>query len=388
MDPNQKADLRPEEMAAHPRLSPVVTSEMSRLFSAGFWLLPLGGSDGKKPIVDYRNRKRHPLSLVVDKLAAAGSQSYGIRLKDMIVVDVDTDTPEARQYVESRFGTSPARTRTGRGFHLYFRHTGPIPKQVRLPRIAIDFKSGENAFVVGPQSERPDGVVYWPEGRLIAPDVLPAFVDRGVSSGETEGGTVNRRYPQGVRRDTLKRRAFDLAQVADSFDEMVADLLAFRDWEVEQPEDFSDDHLVALAQWFWEKRERGELWSKSNSVVQIRRAALDHLAALGEGLAFLLYSILVSAHGHNPGAPFAIVPDALRDSGRLNAGRRQIYAAIGVLLEAGLLVYHQKSCGNRSHHLYRFGLGVWAGAGEEKKEGSRLILISEKDTHSDEELAA
>jgi hypothetical protein len=244
--------------------------------------------------------------------------------------------------------------------------------------------------VVGPQSERPDGVVYWPEGRLIAPDVLPPFIDRGAGSAQTEPKTINGRYTRGFRHPTLKKRAYQLAPVAESFDEMVADLVAFRNLEIEEPEDFPDDRLVELAAWFWDKRERGELWSKSNSVVQIPRAALDQLAALGEGLAFLLYGTLVSAHGHSSGAPFAIVPDALRENGRLNAGRRQIYAAIGVLLEAGLLIYHQKSCGNRNHHLYRFGPGVWKGAGEEGGGGSKLILVSEKDTHSDpdEELAA
>lgn len=386
----QEADLQSGDLAAHPRLPAVLTSEMTRLYSAGFWLLSLGGNDGKKPIIGYQNRMRHPLGLVSDKMAAAGSHSYGIRLRDMIVVDVDTDTPEARQYVERRFGTSSARTKTSRGYHLYFRHTGPKPKQIRLPGISIDFKSGENEFVVGPQAERPDGVVYWPEGRLIAPDVLPPFVDRGAGSVETERERVNGRYPRGIRHTTLKRRARELVLAAESFDGMVADLLAFRDWEIEQPEEFSDDSLINLAEWFWEKREQGELWTKATSVVQIPRATLDKLARLGEGLAFLLYGILVSAHGHQPAAPFAIVPDALRENGRLKAGRRQIYAAIQVLLEAELLVCHKKPRGNRNHHLYLLGAGVPAVAGEERGEGSKLILVSEKDTHSapDEELAA
>jgi hypothetical protein len=43
-----------DDIAIHPRLSPVLTSEMSRLYSAGFSLIPLGGDDGKKPIIGYK----------------------------------------------------------------------------------------------------------------------------------------------------------------------------------------------------------------------------------------------------------------------------------------------------------------------------------------------
>ena len=298
-----------DDGAAHPRLPPVLTSEISRLYSAGFSLLPLGGPDGKKPIVEYRDRKRLPLSMLVDRMANAGSRTFGLRLKGLLVVDVDTDTPQAREYVERRFGTSPARTRTGRGFHLYFRLAGAKPKQVRLPGISIDFKSGENEFVVGPQSERPDGVVYWPEGRLAALEGLPWFEDRDDNTSTPEPAKCNGRYPQGVRHQMLKRRAHQLALAADSFGDLFANLVAFREWEIEKPEDFSDAWLENLALWFWHKRENGELWSGKNSVVQIHRAAVDELARRGEGLAFLLYGLLVSAHGHDPDARFAIVPD-------------------------------------------------------------------------------
>lgn len=89
-------DKLPGDDAAHPRLSPVLTSEMTRLFSAGYSLLPLGSPDGKKPIMAFRGRKRFPLSRVVDKMAGAGSKTYGIRLKGLLVVDVDSDTPQAR----------------------------------------------------------------------------------------------------------------------------------------------------------------------------------------------------------------------------------------------------------------------------------------------------
>ena len=349
-----------DDNAAHPRLPPVITSEISRLYSAGFSLLPLGGPDGKKPIVEYRDRKRLPLSMLVDRMANAGSRTFGLRLKGLLVVDVDADTPQAREYVARQFGTSPARTRTGRGFH-YFRLAGVKPKQVRLPGISIDFKSGENEFVVGPQSERPDAVVYWPEGRLTALEGLPWFDDRDDNASEPEPAKCNGRYPQGVRHQMLKRRAHQLALAADSFGDLFANLLAFREWEIENPADFSDARLEKLALWFWHKRENGELWSGRNSVVQIHRVALDELARRGEGLGFLLYGILVSTHGHNLEALFAIVPDGLRTSGRLKAGRRQIYAAIDLLMELGLLHCRVRPRGKRNHFLYQLGDAMHTG---------------------------
>lgn len=365
--------------AEHPRLPAALTSEMSRLYSAGFSLIPLGGDDGKKPIIKFRDRARQPLAMVVDRMAAAGSNTYGIRLAGLLVVDIDTDTPEAREYVERRFGTSSAQTRTSRGFHLYFRYSGPKPKAIRLTGIAIDFKSGDNEFVVGAFSRRPDGVVYQSDGRLIAPAALPPFIDRDAGPGTVESLKIDGRYPKGVRWSTLNARARQLLTSAETFDGFLADLIAFRNWEIDQPQEFSDTRLAELARWYWDKREAGEIWGAANSVFQLRRAALEAFARQGYGLAFLLYAILVADHAHNPNRPFAVVPDGLRRSGRLRAGRNQIYAAIEILVEElGVLNCVSKPCGNRNHYRYRLASCLR----EERGEGSKIILVPESDTHS------
>ena len=187
----------------------------------------------------------------------------------------------------------------------------------------------------------------------------------------------------------LKRRAHQLALAADSFGDLFANLVAFREWEIEKPEEFSDAWLENLALWFWHKREIGQLWSGANSVIQIHRAALDELARRGEGLAFLLYGLLVSAHGHDPDARFAIVPDALKSSRRLKAGRNQIYAAIDLLIEVGLCRCVARPIGNRNHYLYQLGDARYAGG--RGREEFKITLVPEKDTHrrpDDQELAA
>jgi hypothetical protein len=364
---------------AHPRLPAELTSEMTRLYSAGFSLIPLGGPDGKKPIVEFRGRKRLPLSIVVERMGAAGSHCYGIRLADMIVVDVDTDNSKVRSYVKDRFGSSPAQTRTSRGFHLFFRHDGPRPRQVRAPGIAIDFKAGANDFVVGPRSIRPDGVIYDPVGWLVAPGQLPHLLDR--DEGPSRGATAiepDRRIVEGQRHTALKEHAHRTAITAASLDELVAEMLHFRDTRIERPEEFGDDQVRDLAGWFWERREAGNLWGGRNSVVGIHRAAIHKLAGSGELLAFALHCVLLAEHGHLLDVRFAIVPDALRKSGRIKAGRRQIYAATDLLIEVGLLECVSKARGNRNCHLYRLARQATG----EQGGGSNLILVSSEDTHS------
>jgi hypothetical protein len=367
-----------EVCADHSQLSPVLTSEMSRLFSSGYALLPLGGPDGKQPTVSFRGRKRLPLGLVLDKLAAAGSLSYGIRLKGVLVVDVDTDTPEARDYVACRFGTSPCKTRTSRGFHLYFRHVGSKPPQVRLPGISIDFKSGDNEYVVGPQSERPNGVVYWPEGRLQALQSLPWFQDHGCPA-ESADRIVGepRLYPEGTRHTLLKQEARALALSSATFEEASARLTEFRDTRLESPNDFPAPRLDGLLKWFWDRRQDGSLWGGQNSTVNFHRPDLNVLFAKGNNLATTLYVLLVTDHGHKKDAEFAIVPDALRSSGRLTSGRRQIYLAIKALEELELIVCVRRPGGKRNNSVFR--LERPKGEGERGRR-SILTLVSREDT--------
>lgn len=212
--------------AAHPSLPPELTVEMTRLYNAGFSLIPLGGGDGKKSTVKFGSRRRLPLQLVVNRMLAGGSHTFGIRLGGLMVVDVDTDTPEARAYVEAHFGSSPARTLTRRGFHFYFRHAGEKPRDVDLPNIKIEFKSGDNSYVVAAGSKRPDGGSYEADGRLVSPKSLPWFVERDAfnrKKSSDHSGSVER-VQRGLRHTALKKRARELALVAQCFDDVVSDL--------------------------------------------------------------------------------------------------------------------------------------------------------------------
>lgn len=315
-----------------------LVATMTRLHEAGFSLLPLGGANGKTPLVKFKGRRRLPLPLVINRMAEAGSGSYGIRLNRLLVIDVDEDSDAARAYVEHRFGSSPFRVRTRRGYHLYFRHAGPRPKNIRGPGIAIDVKAGANDYVVGPLSTRPDRTTYRSEGELLSPENMPRFVD--LLDPEVPAPVVNSSglITEGYRHSALKRRAYDLAINGYPLADLTGDLLAWRNNHFDRPEDFSDERVAGMARWYCDIRDAGQLWRGSHSMVPIARSAIDLLLTYNDGLVTQLYMLLCSAHGHRAYTPFAIVPDALRAAGRLKAGRRQIYRAIACLTELGLLV--------------------------------------------------
>jgi hypothetical protein len=364
---------------SHPRLSAELTSEMFRLFSSGYSLVPAGGSDGKKAIAAFKDRERLPLPIVMDRMAAGGSNTYGIRLDGLLVIDVDSDTPEATEYVRQGFGVSKFRTLTSRGYHLYFRHSGAKPAAVRLPGITIDFKAGANEYVLGPLSKRPDGVCYMREDRLPAREHLPAFCDRRAIVEPTILSQPGTPVVEGDRHNALKRKCYRLAVSVGSLQELQAEMIKYRDEFLERPSDFSDPKIFNMTRWFWKKRDEGNLVMPGHSSVSIPRSAIDLLARQGQHLAMALYVVLRSAHGHEPTRLFAISPDGLRKSGRLQAGRSQIYAAIDVLVEFGLLE-RLPSLVRRTPHRYR--LIDWSSGGS-RKGRSILTLVPGEGTAFD-----
>ncbi|MER8626337.1 bifunctional DNA primase/polymerase [Mesorhizobium sp. M1143] len=310
-------------------------AEMVRLYRAGFSLLPLGGEDGKAATFIFKDRARVPLLSVQNRMLASKSKAFGIRLDGMLVVDVDTDTPEATDYVRKHFGLSPVQTKTGRGRHYFFQYTGkPLPS-VQLPGIEIDFKVGGNEYVVGPESIRVDGIKYVPVIRLISIAALPSFVDqRGAERHTTWTGKI----PVGKRNKTLFNKALEYARYIATYDDLLADLLALRTIILELPSDFPDSEVKKIARSVWKYKVTNNLWEGRNSVVKIRRDIIERLLQRDHGCdAFSLFSLLQSKHGHIPGKLFGIVPDAMARARLIPLGRNSVIRARDILIEEGLL---------------------------------------------------
>lgn len=312
---------------------------MASLYSAGFHLIPLGGDDGKHPMQrSWHEGSRLPLAVVEQIMRKRGSLTYGIRLDGLLVVDLDTDNDATRAYCDRRFGPTPLVVTTGRGEHRYYRYNGPSISPVREPGIAIDFKAGKSAFVVGPGSLRPDGKSY----RIASGDFTvpaPWFVDRGVSQRLPTPPVVGKPVAVGSRHPALVKKAVEYCHCVDSFDELLADLMALRDLQFEDAGSVSNGEVIDVARWAWRKRAEGNLYAGRNSVVKFNRLAMDALFARRDGLeAWMLYTLLLAEHGHHPGKVFAIVPDGIIDANRLPISRRQLYRARDVLLDECLIV--------------------------------------------------
>jgi hypothetical protein len=223
---------------------------------------PLGGDDGKKPLLrSWHESKRLPLPITEERMRRAGSLTYGVRLDGLMVVDLDTDNDATRAYFANRFEPSPIIVATGRGSHHYYRYRGPAVSAVREPEIAIDFKSGKSAFVVGPGSLRPDGKSY----QVLSDDFAvpaPWFVDRGPIIRPAKNPALA--IPVGSRHPELLKKAVEYCHCVDTFDELLADLMALRDLEFEDAGSVSDDEVVAVARWTWRKRAEGKLYAGRN----------------------------------------------------------------------------------------------------------------------------
>lgn len=312
------------------RVDDEISSTIARLCREGFSLLPLGrGEDGKKPAVDSFDGIKFDLGGILGRMR--GGSMYAVRLAGLVVVDVDSDTPEARQYVRQRFGDSAVQVKTTRGVHHYFKiGEGPLPSGVHLDGIDIDIKSGENSFVVGPHSIRPDtGLVYDPiTGELGSTD-LTVLIDR-------------QPYPTGIqkgqRNDHLFRRALQFAHWHDSLNDLSGEVIAERNLHFEDPADFSDLECSRIAKSVWKYKTEGRLWAGRNSQFGFNRMYLDKLENVTGGQdAAMLLIFLLSNHGHLD-REFKIVVDAIHKSGHLRCmSRNTLYKAARLLVSMGIL---------------------------------------------------
>ena len=138
----------------------ILTATIHKIWTEGAWLMPTGGNDGKRPLLKFSQKTRHSLNLVKQTLERANSQTYGIRLREIVVLDIDNKDTDLIDEMHQRFGRTDCMVQTGRGFHLYYSTNNKITANLRATGLPIDIKQGANAFVLGPHSLRPDGVFY------------------------------------------------------------------------------------------------------------------------------------------------------------------------------------------------------------------------------------
>jgi hypothetical protein len=319
----------PMTVLRKPDLPELLRSEMARLVMAGLPILPLGGADGKSPLVKDWAKGNLSLSRVLAPMSNRQSFTYGIRLDQLLVLDFDTDDSALIARMEARFGPSPIHVRTPRGWHLYYAAGGIIPA-LKTEGLPVDVKTGPRAYVVGPLAERPDGGRYaYAKGRLGVDRLRPLRASQG---SETSPVAV------GERHKRLLKEARSMVEFVDTLPELVGNLLAFRADCLPESESVADTEVQGIACYFWNLRLEGRLSKGRDSEFCLHRATLDALAdAPNRSDTVALFVTLQDLHGHSHGKRFPLVWKAMRDAGHTDLSRPRFDAAKRVMREKGAI---------------------------------------------------
>ncbi|MDQ2088645.1 bifunctional DNA primase/polymerase [Marimonas arenosa] len=333
-------------------------AEISRLYEHGFSLIPLGGVDGKNPVVKFGNRNRLPVDMVLEKVRTGKATGYGIRLGGLLVLDIDSTDPAIVRQLEQHFGETPVKTRTpSGGMHLLYRYDGTGAINLKKEGLPVDVKFGRNQYVVGAQSRRPDGATYMPVGVQLEWAALPfiqlddADVFPSSPSVEPQQLTIPNRVPVGHRHYHLLSVGRNLVTEVGSSDELIQRLKHERDTRCAVPESKSDQEIEKLADWWWQNRCGNRIYTGRNSEFRVSRIALDLLQ--GNADAEHLYVRLISAHGHTPGKKFAINHAAMKEAGLTDLSRDRFHRARDKLVEVGLLEKAENHVGGKRMRQYR-----------------------------------
>ncbi|MEN0088141.1 MAG: bifunctional DNA primase/polymerase [Pseudomonadota bacterium] len=339
-------------------VKPSATDPVGELFAAGYSLVPLGGDDGKSPLVKFASASRLPLSLVQRRMADMGSQSFAIRTEGLVVIDCDSDNEATRRYIKDHFGIERWDVKTPRGGHTYFRHAGgQVPTAVRLPSIAIDFKAGPNSYVAAPGSIRPDGGRY--EGQLPRASELPVFPTIQARSKQGLSPTHQNKVPIGGRTTSLWQRAREYVETVDSEAQLFDELRCFADQNFEDADAYSDGEIAKSAKWAWQKRLSNSLWSGANSAVTISIAEYETLMGVTDGTLGLALLVTLR-HNHSvrsqQGKPFCIAREAMAEADVIAGWSTAKYQrATAALLKASLIRRVRSGNQFRGASLFQFG---------------------------------
>lgn len=337
---------------------------MKSLYSQGCWLLPLGGGDGKKPLVRAPQTNRLPFNLVVSKMLDANSKTYGLVTRGFTVFDSDTDNQATADYVKRMFGDSTLQIVTPRGRHHYFRGDyGSSKNLINDGQIVIDVKAGARSYVVAPGSIRPDNGKYSIDtcNRLYVADdnniirTLPPFLCRRETESIPKSPSSNSLVPVGSRTvEFIKPRIVELAKLVSSEEDLFQQIRTEANKQCADPETISDSDLRSWAKWAWGKRLDNKLYGGNHSAVQIPRAVMLVLDQFRSQDALRLYCELWHAHGAKPGKRFAIATHAMHDAATLTHSNGQAWPekrirnAKNNLLKAGCISVVESAYGKKA----------------------------------------
>jgi hypothetical protein len=200
------------------------------LWSAGLTPIPLGGDDGKQPLIRGFTKwwRRPALSTVLKWAQRHPNANVGIvtgKLSGVTIVDID-DSSNIDEMIE-RFGETPLQTETPRGGrHLWYRFSGERSRNLRPSEdLPVEVKATGTILVV-PPSIRPNGEFAGRRYELVEgtwddlPNLPPLRIEAARSPCR-DGGEPPvplRAIQPGRRNNTLFRQLLRHAPHCDDFD--------------------------------------------------------------------------------------------------------------------------------------------------------------------------
>ena len=349
-------------MAAHPTIFPFADAALD-LLDRGLAPIPLGGDDGKVPLVRWK-RWKHPLGRqslgqLADKHPTA---NVGVLTGLSGVTVVDVDDLELTDAMVRRFGDTPLQTSTpSGGVHLWFRSSGERCR-TRLDGLKVDIR-GEGGMVVVPPSIRPSGPhagkAYgflegtWDDLPRLPEMKVPALATTSVSPAAGTLQTVQ----QGNRDNSLFRACLDLAPRCDTFDDLVDEARTINE---SYAPPLSDARVVAKAKSAWQCQVEGRNWRGHGAHVTVAERTIDRLLAHDPRHgpdALSLYLKLRAKHGARDQRreAFAVAARAMARDLVLPWTEGRIRRATQVLVNFGLLaLVKEGGHGEGDAHQYRF----------------------------------
>jgi hypothetical protein len=225
----------------------------------------------------------------------------------------------------------------------------------------VDIKSGWNAYVVGPYSLRPDGVVYEPiKGNPIVPPLTNCNVPKSLllDPHHTEGHltllTSTGKVPVGYRHKYLCKQAWKLADECIDAEELTAKLRWHANMTCVDPESITLEEINGIVSWMWGKEYYWKRYHEEFSEVKISRSIIDRLIALSGGSDALALYVLLSSKHRNLGNNFAIDFHAMKNAQLTDLGRDRFKRARTLLLKLGFIQRAENYKVGSRPYTYRF----------------------------------
>ncbi|GEP57329.1 bifunctional DNA primase/polymerase [Reyranella soli] len=312
--------------------------------AAGIVPLPLGGADGKRPLIAHPARlgRRAAIDLA-HKPRFADAPGLGFwcgKRNGLTVVDIDSQVDAEVRHAINTYGDSPVIVQTASGkAHLYYRHAGER-RSIRPDKgHPIDIL-GEGGLAVAPPSERPTGGRYrFLRGGLDdlrkLPKIRPGALGAAQSSLRNEHEQATK-AEQGNRNASMFRLARELALGVVDRDALLEQI---RRCNADLADPLPDAEVQRTVGSVWRYREQGRLMVSGNgSTIIIPAESITRLLTAGATDSLALMTMARRAHGAQPGRPFALVPQAMADARLIGSwGRNRYRAAIRQACDLGEL---------------------------------------------------